>query len=143
MTDTYAYTAFGELHAQTGSTPNPYPYTTNRYDAATAQYYLRAREYDPAVGRFLSRDTWAIDTWHPVELNRYVYTVANPVLWSDPSGRIAMERGLTTTKIPLQVDTIVVAETLESVTVDSEGMNSEEENASCDCHAFVKIAMLS
>jgi len=38
------------------------------------------------VGRFLSRDTWAVDTWHPVELNRYVYAAANPVTWSDPTG---------------------------------------------------------
>ncbi len=73
--------------AQSGTTVNPYLYTGQRFDAATDTYYLRAREYDPVVGRFLSRDTWALDTWNPAELNRYVYAAANPVTWSDPSGR--------------------------------------------------------
>ena len=86
ITDTYAYNAFGDVHAQTGATVNPYLYTGQRFDAATDTYYLRAREYDPAVGRFLSRDTWALDTWNPVELNRYVYVAANPVNWGDPLG---------------------------------------------------------
>jgi hypothetical protein len=38
------------------------------------------------VGRFLSRDTWAVDAWNPVEVNRYVYAMANPVTLVDPSG---------------------------------------------------------
>ena len=73
VTETYDYTAFGALYAQTGTAVNPYLYTGQRYDATTEQYYLRGREYDPVVGRFLSRDTWAVDTWNPVEINRYVY----------------------------------------------------------------------
>ncbi|NLF78142.1 MAG: hypothetical protein GX573_20810 [Chloroflexi bacterium] len=42
VTDTYAYTAFGDLYAQTGTTLNDYLYTGQRYDATTEQYYLRA-----------------------------------------------------------------------------------------------------
>jgi hypothetical protein len=54
------------------------------------------------VGRFLSRDTWAVDTWHPVELNRYVYAAANPVTWRDPSGRMAVEVATLETKVTLE-----------------------------------------
>jgi len=34
----------------------------------------------------MSRDTWPLDLQNPVELNRYVYAMGNPVTWSDPSG---------------------------------------------------------
>jgi len=84
--NTYDYNAFGDLHAQTGTSINSYLYTGQRYDATTEQYYLRAREYDPVVGRFLSRDTWAVDTWNPVEVNRYIYVANNPVNFNDPTG---------------------------------------------------------
>lgn len=42
-------------------------------------YFLRARYYDPATGRFMSRDL--------LEFNqRYAYVDNNPMLWTDPSG---------------------------------------------------------
>ena len=63
-----------------------YCYTGQRLDAITGDYYLRARQYDPGTGRFLSRDTWPLDYQNPVELNRYVYTAANPIMYADPSG---------------------------------------------------------
>lgn len=99
VTDTYAY---DDLLAQSGTTVNPYLYTGQRFDAATDTYYLRAREYDPVVGRFLSRDTWGVDTWHPAELNRYVYAAANPVMLNDPTGTLAIAgRGILDTTISL------------------------------------------
>jgi hypothetical protein len=49
-------------------------------------YSLRARYYDPSDGRFLSRDTWPIDTFNSIELNRYGYTANNPINGFDPSG---------------------------------------------------------
>lgn len=103
VTDTYAYNAYGDLFAQSGTTPNPYLYTGQRFDAATDTYYLRAREYDPAVGRFLSRDTWTVDTWHPVELNRYVYAANDPINRQDPLGLQALvEVATPETKVTLE-----------------------------------------
>jgi RHS repeat-associated protein len=87
ITDTYRYSAFGEIEAQTGTTTNNYLYTGQQFDSSTGLYSLRARYYDAAVGRFLSRDTWAIDRQNPMELNRYVYAAGNPVRWADPSGQ--------------------------------------------------------
>jgi RHS repeat-associated protein len=56
VTDTYDYNAFGNLLSKTGATPNSYLYRGEQYDSDLNLYYLRARYYNPATGRFLSRD---------------------------------------------------------------------------------------
>ncbi|MBZ0318928.1 MAG: hypothetical protein K8L91_21110 [Anaerolineae bacterium] len=86
LTDTYAYTAFGEMYNQTGSTLNSYLYTGQQFDSLTGLYSLRARYYDPNAGRFVSRDTYPINYRNPIELNRYGYVGNNPVNKYDPSG---------------------------------------------------------
>jgi hypothetical protein len=48
--------------------------------------YLRARYYNPADGRFQSRDTWSGDYNNPLSLNRWMYVEGNPVNFVDPSG---------------------------------------------------------
>ncbi len=87
VTDTYAYDAFGNLLNQTGSTPNAYLYRGERWDQDLGLYYLRARWYNPATGRFMSRDPYAGSIWDPASLHRYNYARANPVNYIDPSGR--------------------------------------------------------
>ncbi|MBZ0304803.1 MAG: RHS repeat-associated core domain-containing protein [Anaerolineae bacterium] len=86
VTDTYDYDAFGEIDAQTGSTPNAYLYTGQQYDAETGLYSLRARYYNPSDGRFLSRDSYAYNHQNPFELNRYSYAANSPITNYDPSG---------------------------------------------------------
>jgi RHS repeat-associated protein len=54
-------------------------------DAATGQYFLRARCYQPGLGWFMARDQWAYDFQNPVAFNRYGYTANNPVNSIDPS----------------------------------------------------------
>ena len=56
MTDTYSYDAFGVLLASTGSTPNVYLYAGEQLDPNIGFYYLRARYYAQAQGRFISTD---------------------------------------------------------------------------------------
>ena len=90
ITQSYNYSAYGDLLGGTAANTN-YLYTGQRLDAITGDYYLRARQYDPGTGRFLSRDTWPLDYQNPVELNRYVYAAANPATWSDPSGYFAQQ----------------------------------------------------
>ena len=87
VTDTYAYDAFGNLIAQTGSTPNAYLYRGESYDSDLGLYYLRARWYNPATGRFMTRDPYQGSIWDPASLHRYNYARANPVNYIDPSGR--------------------------------------------------------
>jgi len=82
----YSYTAYGEVYSETASVDNHYLYTGQRYDAATGLYNLRARYYDPSMGRFLSRDSYPYDYQNPIELNRYGYTAGNPINAYDPTG---------------------------------------------------------
>ncbi len=48
--------------------------------------YLRARYYNPADGRFQSRDTWGGDTNIPISYNLWAYANDNPILYTDQSG---------------------------------------------------------
>lgn len=52
-------------------------------------YYLNARYYAPAVGRFISRDSFQGFEDDPASLNQYSYAKANPVMYVDPDGHIA------------------------------------------------------
>ena len=80
-TDTYDYDAFGNLVGSTGTTPNVYRYQGEALDSETGLYYLRARYYDPTVGRFLNVDPMADQGEHP-----YEYAAADPVDGHDPTG---------------------------------------------------------
>ncbi|MCI0711833.1 MAG: hypothetical protein L0154_16880, partial [Chloroflexi bacterium] len=88
LLESYDYNAFGDFY-QPSTMTTKFAYTGQQYDAATGLYFLRARYYDPAIGRFLSQDPYPVNTGNPVELNRYVYTANNPVNFSDPSGLVA------------------------------------------------------
>lgn len=83
---TYQYDVFGTLRGQTGSSPNEFTFTGEQMDSTGLQY-LRARYYDPTIGRFLSQDPLGVG--HP-----YVYASDNPVRYVDPSGLCHEETGL-------------------------------------------------
>ena len=51
-----------------------------------ASQYLRARYYDPEIGRFLRRDSYRGDSFSPLFQNIYTYVENNPVNFVDPSG---------------------------------------------------------
>ena len=51
-----AYDPYGVVTATSGASGTPYGYT-GEY-TTNDLVYLRARHYDPAMGRFLTRDTW-------------------------------------------------------------------------------------
>ncbi|HEX5572881.1 MAG TPA: RHS repeat-associated core domain-containing protein, partial [Ktedonobacterales bacterium] len=69
-----------------GTTTSAYGYDSQRLDAASGLYDLRARSYDPTTGRFLSRDPATSTTTDPLQLDRYVYAAGNPIMQRDPSG---------------------------------------------------------
>ncbi len=82
----YAYDIFGAIRSQTGSSPNYWLFAADQRDAESSFYYLRARYYDPATGRFLGRDSFLGYPSDPETLNGYVYTLNNPVNLIDPQG---------------------------------------------------------
>ena len=58
-----------------------------QYDPDLGLYYLRARCYNPATGRFLSRDPENGWIKLPATLHKYLYASGDPVNRIDPSGR--------------------------------------------------------
>jgi RHS repeat-associated protein len=85
VTDTYDYDAFGSTTSRTGTTANPFQYRGEQLDSALGMYYLRARYYDPSIGRFLTRDAYE---GCPSKCcnNLYTYPSDDPVNRVDPSG---------------------------------------------------------
>jgi RHS repeat-associated protein len=53
---------------------------------STQLLYLRARQYSPNSGRFLTKDIWEGDANNPLSYNRWNYGFDNPVNYTDPSG---------------------------------------------------------
>jgi len=53
---------------------------------STQLVFLRARYYNPAVGRFISRDSFGGVYTDPFTFNRWAYAHNNPVLLTDGSG---------------------------------------------------------
>ena len=78
------YDVFGERLDSDAST-TPYAFAGERMDGTELQY-LRARYYDPTVGRFLSRDPFPAQAADTQTFNRYVYVKNNPTNYVDPSG---------------------------------------------------------
>jgi RHS repeat-associated protein len=58
-----------------------------QFDNDLGLYYLRARYYNPATGRFLSRDPEDGKPNDPQSLHKYLYASGDPVNRIDPSGR--------------------------------------------------------
>ncbi|MEO1515198.1 MAG: RHS repeat-associated core domain-containing protein [Bacteroidota bacterium] len=83
---TYDYDAYGQLINSTGSVDNPYTYTGREYEASAGLYYYRTRYYDPANGRFTSRDLFPGVMQMPASMNKYTYAEGNPINHVDPYG---------------------------------------------------------
>lgn len=89
VTDTYNYDAYGNLIESIGSSVNNYRYTGEQYDPNLGDYYLRARYYDPGMGRFTAMDPFEGMMTEPLSLTKYPYVHGNPVNLTDPSGLFA------------------------------------------------------
>ena len=77
----YEYDAWGNPTTCNEKVPNRFKFNGQQYDPITQQYYLRARYYNPVIGRFTQEDTYRGDG-----LNLYAYCAGNPVYYVDPSG---------------------------------------------------------
>ena len=123
----YDYDAFGNEKDPASADANPFRYCGEYWDSETETYYLRARYYDPSIGRFTQQDThWNTANMiygdNPQKINErqdalgltaytyvpqisaimqsgnlYVYCVNSPISYVDHTGNSALAATLTTT----------------------------------------------
>ena len=86
VTKTYEYDSFGNEVKPEKKDENPYRYCGEYYDKETEEVYLRARYYEPGVGRFITRDTYTGESDEPLSLHLYTYCANDGVNMVDPSG---------------------------------------------------------
>ncbi|SFA79965.1 RHS repeat-associated core domain-containing protein [Clostridium frigidicarnis] len=82
----YYYDAFGNVLDGKEEVHNRITYVGQQFDGITGKYYLRARFYNPVIGRFTQEDTYRGDG-----LNLYAYCGNNPICYYDPSGYMSCE----------------------------------------------------
>lgn len=82
----YSYDAFGNEIKPDKTDDNPFRYAGEYYDRETESIYLRARYYSPALGRFMTRDTYTGEADDPLSLHLYAYCDNDGVNQVDPSG---------------------------------------------------------
>jgi len=102
VTVSYTYDSFGNLITSSGSITNAYGFTgEQQFNEADNLVFLRARYYNPKVGRFISRDPMltpmhiednftgalpSLISQPEVLLHPYIYCGNNPVNLVDPEG---------------------------------------------------------
>lgn len=88
MVNRYAYTPFGIIANQMETLTFPQPFKfVGRWGVMTEPngfYYMKARYYDPEVGRFISEDPIGFDGG---DTNLYLYASNNPIMFMDPNGQ--------------------------------------------------------
>ena len=109
VAESYSYDVYGKPTIRNSSgtiiadsaISNPYMFTARRIDTETANYYYRARYYQPEIGRFLQTDP----VGYKDGINWYAYVKNNPIMRTDPLGLGCGEEGHWTDKyIPEQFD---------------------------------------
>ncbi|WP_083900098.1 glycohydrolase toxin TNT-related protein [Orenia marismortui] len=63
-----------------------YKYTGQKQVVSIGLYFYGARYYDPEIGRFTREDTYKGELDDPQSQNVYIYVLANPLRYIDPTG---------------------------------------------------------
>ena len=104
VTDEYTYSAFGETVATSGATLNSFQFIGKvgyYVDTETATFYVRARTYDSAIGRWKSEDPYGIASLQrdfagaadfDNFINVYIYAFASPITKTDPRGHAQLQQ---------------------------------------------------
>ena len=89
---TWSYEPYGSIRTETkasGNQPTNFVKFTGEYLDPTGLYHLRARQYDPTVGRFLGLDPIEAGRASPT-VSSYAYVGDRPGVLVDPSGEGAI-----------------------------------------------------
>jgi RHS repeat-associated protein len=84
---------FGGERQYLSSSGNTYKFTGKERDAESGLDDFGARYYSSQLGRFLSIDPGEAKLHAPEFWNRYAYTLNNPLLYVDPTGRSVIDAG--------------------------------------------------
>jgi len=90
----YTYKPFGELFEAAGEdeteeyVSSPFKFNGQYYDSEIKEYYLRARQLDPHIYRFTSRDPVQSKFEAPMTLHKYLYCENEPLNRIDPWGLV-------------------------------------------------------
>ncbi len=94
----YYYDGFGNAIGFTVSSAiTQYLYDQQFFDIVSGQYYMRARNYDPATGTFTQQDSYTINAGDLANANLYLYAGGDPVNMFDPSGKFGSALSLSVT----------------------------------------------
>ncbi len=83
------YSAWGERSGATSALGMQAQLT----DPLTGQVDMGARNYEPTLGRFSSRDVLFGDPTSPMSLNQFVYATDSPITFTDPTGMLPYRPG--------------------------------------------------
>jgi len=108
---TYQYDAFGNEVNPDANDTNPFRYCGECYDKETGLYYLRARYYDPQLGRFINEDSFEGQVDDPLSLNLYTYCENEPLMHSDPTGHFVFAIPAAIGAVEWAVGTVITATT--------------------------------
>jgi RHS repeat-associated protein len=86
-----SYDPFGVPFETSGSGESDFGYTGEWWDSEAGLLYLRARYYDPGVGRLLSKDRFSGDSNRPQTLSGWDYVENNPTNLVDSTGFYSMK----------------------------------------------------
>ena len=90
VVERFQYAPFGGLASRTVAQTVDTPFLYNGRDGVMKDgnglYYMRARYYEPRVGRFVSKDLLLGKVNYGATLNEYAYVISNPIMLVDPRG---------------------------------------------------------
>ncbi|MFF2889045.1 polymorphic toxin-type HINT domain-containing protein [Paenibacillus sp. NPDC057967] len=89
--NSYQYDIWGNTIQAIEPVSNPFRYSGELWDNSARLQYLRARWYDPSLGRFINEDTYKGEINNPITLNLYTYVYNNPLIYTDPSGHCGVK----------------------------------------------------
>ncbi|MEK7084813.1 MAG: RHS repeat-associated core domain-containing protein, partial [Patescibacteria group bacterium] len=86
----YEYEPFGAIMGMDGTRETKYLFTGQEFDPESELYYYNARYYNPATGRFISRDPIRGFAGDVLAANAYIYVRNNPLRYVDPTGMLSL-----------------------------------------------------
>ena len=97
-----SYDPYGNVIGSEGEAESIYGYDGEQTDSYIKLINLRSRLYDPASGRFTTRDSWQGDYNRPLSLNKWNFVEGNPVNREDPSGQYGIGHFIATHQASLE-----------------------------------------